>query len=533
VLFAAAVAVVAVALGLVLGLVPAGRARVAGPLRTFALSAALTVVLAHLLPEAFSELGILALFLFAATSVLPAWLGLGRALSGSRGHGEGHSHGGLFAGYVGLLVHHVGDGLGLGAYASLPGGALRHADVMLALAVHTVPLVAVVAFAFQRTGGSRRALHAAAGLAGASVLGVVFSGIVPSALVERFSAWVAALVAGLLVHVVTHDLERDLPTSFGGRAIDFVAAILGVATSLVGGEHGAGKHPSSFATVALSVLTTLSLPMLAGWVLATLAATRKKGTFTKALGAAFGATLGVDALVMAYWIGGFVYAAFFAAFAYVVVGAVRGLSKADPEALPAPREPPPGAPLLIRLDDLVSDSLPWILSSFAFFALVMSSLPVRALEGMPLPLAIAAAVIVAVPVRVPAAAAIVIAAALERSGAPFAATLVFALLAPAPGVAELGRVVERRGAKAALTFLAVVVVAAVGFGVIAATSGAWLVDDLKPPFRELTSQFAFYLVGILALRAAFDRGLRGFLLEVFPSHDTAHPPEPEPHAHAR
>ncbi|HVR19524.1 MAG TPA: hypothetical protein VMS65_07505, partial [Polyangiaceae bacterium] len=69
-LLACAVAVIAVALGLALGLVPGGRSLIAGPLRTFALSAALTVVLLHLLPEAFSELGPLALALFAATSVV-------------------------------------------------------------------------------------------------------------------------------------------------------------------------------------------------------------------------------------------------------------------------------------------------------------------------------------------------------------------------------------------------------------------------------------------------------------------------------
>ena len=47
VLLPAAVAVAAVALGLLLGLLPSGRARLAGPLRTFALAAALTVVVTH------------------------------------------------------------------------------------------------------------------------------------------------------------------------------------------------------------------------------------------------------------------------------------------------------------------------------------------------------------------------------------------------------------------------------------------------------------------------------------------------------
>ena len=55
VLLPAAVAVAAVALGLLLGLVPPGKVGLVGPLRTFALAAALTVVLTHLLPEALED----------------------------------------------------------------------------------------------------------------------------------------------------------------------------------------------------------------------------------------------------------------------------------------------------------------------------------------------------------------------------------------------------------------------------------------------------------------------------------------------
>src|SRR5687768_777303 len=101
VLLPAAVAVAAVALGLLLGLLPTGRARLAGPLRSFALAAALTVVVTHLLPEAFVELGAPALFVFAAATALSAWARVVGRLAG----GE-HSHAGLKAGYLGLLGHH-------------------------------------------------------------------------------------------------------------------------------------------------------------------------------------------------------------------------------------------------------------------------------------------------------------------------------------------------------------------------------------------------------------------------------------------
>ena len=83
VLLPAAVAVAAVALGLLLGLLPSGRSRWVGPLRTLALAAALTVVLTHLLPEAFAELGLPALVLFAATVAVPAWLRLVTRVAGT------------------------------------------------------------------------------------------------------------------------------------------------------------------------------------------------------------------------------------------------------------------------------------------------------------------------------------------------------------------------------------------------------------------------------------------------------------------
>jgi hypothetical protein len=522
VLFAAALCVVAVALGLGLGLVPAGRARVAGPLRTFALSAALTVVLLHLLPEAFSELGALALLLFAATSVFPSWLGLARGVFGSHHDAEGAVHGGLAAGYVGLLVHHVGDGLGLGAYASLPGGAREHADVMLALAAHTVPLVAVVAYAFQRAGGSRRALFGAAGLAGASVLGVLLSSTAPEALVTRYSAWVAALVAGLLVHVVTHDLGRDLPTSIGGRALDVVAAIAGVMTSLLGGEDSAGNHPGAFFTVAVRIPMSLALPVLAGCVLATLLTRGKKGTFRQALETAFGANLAVDGLFLATWMGGIVSGVLFAAGALLVTRAVSVFSPKHAEpVLPARDASAPELPWLIRLDDRMSESVPWIGAAFAFLALMASSFPERALETLSLPVALALAVVVALPARVPTAAAVLIAAALARAGLRYEAALVFTLIAPAPGTAELSELAHHRGKGAALRLAFGIVGSALAVGCLAAVGQSFLASHTGPLFPMLTSPLALLVLAVLGVRAAFDRSLRGLLLQIFHSHDTA------------
>ncbi len=137
--------------------------------------------------------------------------------------------------------------MGLGAY----GGAGGHVDldVLLALAVHTVPLVAVVTLAYRAQSGVRAACLRSAGLALASVVGVVASSSVSEEASHHFSAWVAAGVAGLLVHVVTHDLERDLPTGTGARLFDLAAALLGVivtvGASAMGGHepHDAGEPP--------------------------------------------------------------------------------------------------------------------------------------------------------------------------------------------------------------------------------------------------------------------------------------------------
>jgi hypothetical protein len=262
------VAALAVGLGLLLGLGSSRASRGVGALRTFAFAAALTVALTHLLPEALAELGAPAVLLFAASSVAPAW---GRILVGTRGHDHGDgSHAALSAGYAGLLVHHIGDGLGLGAYSELPGGPTAHADVLLALAVHTVPLVAVVTLAFRSLSGTRAAVGRAAGLAAASIAGVVLSTAVPEHLVHSLSAWIAAGVAGLLMHVVIHDLGRDLPTTPAARALDVAAAIVGVATSMLGADAAlvALRHEL---TSVLSQLLMLGAPALvAGWAVALL-----------------------------------------------------------------------------------------------------------------------------------------------------------------------------------------------------------------------------------------------------------------------
>jgi hypothetical protein len=151
----------------------------------------------------------------------------------------------LEAGFTGLLVHHVGDGLGIGAYAALPGGVLAHLDVILALIAHTVPLVAVVMLAYRGEYGLPIALRRVAALAGASAVGVGASFAVPGPALASAAAWIGALVSGVLLHVVTHDWLEDLPQSEGARLADLGAAALGLSLVMLGGHepgHEAGGH---------------------------------------------------------------------------------------------------------------------------------------------------------------------------------------------------------------------------------------------------------------------------------------------------
>jgi hypothetical protein len=519
VLLACAIAVVAVALGLGLGLVPVGRARLAGPLRTFALSAVLTVIFLHLLPEALSELGVIALGLFAVTSIVPAWVRLVRGVWGASHDAEGAVHGGLVAGYVGLLVHHVGDGLGLGAYAALPGGVARHADVMLALAAHTVPLVAVVAFAFQHASGSRAALRAASGLAAASVLGVVLSSIVPQTFVERSAAWIAALVAGLLAHVVTHDLDRDLPRTLGTRAIDLLAAVAGVATSLLGGEHSAEHHhPDALATVGANVLGQLSLAVILGLVLTVLVSRFEALPFRRALHAAFGPSLAVDGFVVALFLGGMTWGALYAV---GVVAVAYALEAARPKRIEADvSAPSPKPPWLVSVDDGIAEALPWVAAAFVLATLLGARLSGRPLEILPPPAALLLAVLVALPVRVPPLAAMLVAVTLERAGFCLEAALLFALLASAPGALDLAAVARRENSRSAARVAVTVTLAATAL-CVAVSLGRDAVAPVSPLFPDVAPRLAFIVLAVLFVRAVFERGLRGLLKPIVPSHDTA------------
>lgn len=236
-LLALVVAVLAVALGAALTAASGTRPSVIGLLRTFAATAAAAVVFTHLLPDALSGAGLWGALAFLAGLLTPQILHPLTERLASRRTELSEARVALEAGFIGLVVHHVGDGLGIGAYAALPGGVLGNLDVVLALIAHTVPLVAVVTLAYRSEYGLRAALVRAAALALASVVGVLASFAVPANELASASAWIGALVSGVLLHVVTHDWLEDLPQTEPAKLLDLAAAGLGLSLLLLGGHE--------------------------------------------------------------------------------------------------------------------------------------------------------------------------------------------------------------------------------------------------------------------------------------------------------
>src|SRR3982751_1260427 len=137
-ILAVLIAMGSIAAGIALGL--GGRRGALAPLTTFAVVAALTVVLIQLLPDAIGGLGWVAIAIFIAALVAPRVIEAGVARVASRAR----SAVGLELSFAALMIHQVGDGLGLGTYGGGAHEHHHHGDVLLAIGAHTVPTVALI-----------------------------------------------------------------------------------------------------------------------------------------------------------------------------------------------------------------------------------------------------------------------------------------------------------------------------------------------------------------------------------------------------
>lgn len=237
-------AVGSVALGSLLALLPGVGARSLGPIQTFSVAAALTVVIVHLIPESADVLGLWALVGFAAGLVAPLAIeALLERIARMRLTASPLDHDVITAevGFAGLLVHQVGDGIGLWVTSGTGESSLNAA---FALSAHTVPLATLFVLRFATLKGRRSALIHAGGLAAASAVGILVGTVVPASVISQFNPWVEAVVAGLLLHVITHDLHIEKNRTTVIKVLDMVALVVGVGLTLVAShQHGSGSQP--------------------------------------------------------------------------------------------------------------------------------------------------------------------------------------------------------------------------------------------------------------------------------------------------
>jgi hypothetical protein len=172
----------------------------------------------------------------------------------------------------------------------------------------------------------------------------------------------------------------------------------------------------------------------------------------------------------------------------------------------------------------VSSVLPW-LGSGALVAALVRLVPAGSLAEVSWPAALALVLFVALPSRMAACTAVLVAVALHERGLGAGPTLAFALVAAAAATSTLGT--ERHPSRGRALW-ALAATALVGVGVGATPTGGPAPASALPPAVGVA---ALALLAALGLALVFFRGLRGVMLSVFPSHDTATAPD-HPHGSA-
>jgi uncharacterized membrane protein YraQ (UPF0718 family) len=229
--------------GVLLTLAGAARPNVLLPLRSFAMAALLASVLMHLLPDAIAGAGGWTLLAFVGGIVLPNLFSALRSWQApapkkhAHDHlpGTGHRNLVLLFGISGVLLHQMGDGLALGSFASGNHAGHVHWDLVIGIAAHTIPLVAIVTLPIQKR---RTMVLIASAMVAASALGIVLATLGGIGFAASALPWLNAAVAGLLLHILAHDTPTVTRTH-ALRLTETLVVVVGFALPLLlsHGDH--------------------------------------------------------------------------------------------------------------------------------------------------------------------------------------------------------------------------------------------------------------------------------------------------------
>ncbi len=260
---------ISVAVGLLAAIAAHARLWVLAPVRAFAVVAVAAAIALHVVPEAIDGAGWWVLAPVVLGFVAPPLVG-----KVARSAAVAHRRVAAELSYAGVMVHQLGDGIGLGALTGEAHDDHVHWDFVIGVGAHTVPLVAVIALTFAELGGRRAALVRAAGMLVATVAGVALTRIDTSFMVAA-GPWINAAVAGLLFHVLLHDADdRAVPRA--ARPLEAVGAALGAALPFVAVGHDHGGLTGALREGLGDVIVALAPVVVVGGVVATALARRPR-----------------------------------------------------------------------------------------------------------------------------------------------------------------------------------------------------------------------------------------------------------------